>query len=164
MIRQLEYNKKVCDFFANSEKINLIFHGEGVDKELLEYCEVNGYKNIRFTGKYDYKKDVEKFVEGTDILNCLYDNDIVQQPALVVKLYEAIHYKIPMIVNKGSYLQEYCSEFDVSLALDINENSVDDITDWFNNINEQKTIESYVEFQKLVDQENSVFEKALLDF
>lgn len=91
MIRQIEWNKKICDLFGNVPGIELCYCGEGNTEELKKHCEK--YHNIVFTGRYTVDQ-IPSFVEQTDVLLNLYENDEQQKPAMTVKLYDGIRYVV----------------------------------------------------------------------
>ena len=101
MIRQIEWNKKICDLFGNVPGIELCYCGEGNTEELKKHCEK--YHNIVFIGRYTVDQ-IPSFVEQTDVLLNLYENDEQQKPAMTVKLYDGIRYGLPMLISKGSYI------------------------------------------------------------
>lgn len=165
MVRQVEYNKKVCDLFGNDLRFELYYHGDGFYNELKKYCNEKGYKNILFTGKY-YMSDIENFTVNTDIVNCLYDNDINTQPTLAVKLYDAIKYKLPMIVSKGSYLAEYSKNLSGVFSIDISEsvNALDALYEWYKKLDMRNVNEDYRRIESEIYQDDLFFRQKLLSF
>lgn len=134
MIRQLEYNKKICDVFSKDDRFELIYHGEGYRRELESYCNQNNYKNIKFTGSYKLD-DIRKFAINTDLmLNC-YENDRKQKPAMTVKFYDALQFGIPMLVSKDSYMSHIVLKHGIGFAVNMNNHeSLNDVYNWYTNI------------------------------
>lgn len=163
MVRQVEFNKYVCDCFGNDDRFNVVYHGEGYYKELSEYCEQKKYKNISFTGRYEFSQ-ISDFVESTDILNCLYENDETQKPAMPVKLYDAVHYRLPVIVTADSYLQEFSKGAKGSFAFG-NEGKISDaVFDWYKDLSAQDIEEGYGALEKQIYCDDKIFENKLLLF
>ena len=104
MIRQVEFNKKICDIFGADPRFKLTYHGEGYVDVLKAYCVEKGY-DVIFTGRYS-SEEIKIFAANTDILLNLYENDEKQTLAMTVKYYDALRYGIPMLVSVGSYMAE----------------------------------------------------------
>lgn len=161
MIRQVEFNKKVIDFFGGDNRFDVVYHGEGYVSDLEKFCKDKGYINIKFTGKYN-PEQIISFVKETDILLNLYENDFVQRLATTVKLYDGIRFGLPMIIAKGSYMDKLMQDNKYVFALDIEKQTSNDIYNWFNNLNYidnpyKKEIED-------INKDDLLFEKKLLEF
>lgn len=163
MVRQVEFNKTVCDCFGNDDRFNVVYHGEGYYKELSQYCEQKGYKNISFTGRYAFS-EIPNFVENTDILNCLYENDETQKPAMPVKAYDAVHYRLPVVVTAGSHLEEFNKETLGCFAFDSEGKNADLLFDWYTGISEEDIEKGYRELENQIYCDDKVFEDKLLAF
>ena len=165
IVRQVEHNKKLCDLFGNDPRFVVWYHGNGFYKELMAYCDEKGYKNIKFTGKYSPDK-IESFVKNTDIIHGIYENDTEQKPALPVKLYDAVYYRIPMLVNAGSYLAQYTKSLSGVLSVDME--SKNDITEciylWYKALSNQKVENDYEKLERDIYHDDINFEKKLLTF
>lgn len=164
MVRQIEFNKRVCDLFGNDSRFVLYFHGDGYYQELDDYCKKKDYANIHFTGRYNFRTDIDRFVEKTDILNCLYENDINTKPTLAVKFYDSLKYRIPLLVSKGSYLASYVKNAPFAKSVDLNDETLDEIVEWYMNMDCENLLDSYQKYQDIVQEEDKIFETTLLDF
>lgn len=144
MVRQLEHNKLVCDAFGKDSRFELIYHGDGYYEELRDYCRKKCYANVSFTGRYS-TSSIPQFVETTDILNCLYENDEIQKCAMPVKAYDAIHYRLPVLITSGSYLAEYYNELYGAKAIEIKtvKNISDIVYSWYMSLVGKRIEESY---------------------
>ena len=163
IIRQLNFNKRICDYFGGDKRFCVIFHGNGVDRELEEYCKDKGYSNIAFTGKYS-RKDIPKFVSKTDILNCIYENDYEMESALQVKLYDAIHYRLPLLVSAHSYVSEFGKGLSGLYEFDLCKTTADDICDWYRNNNVEDINYSYEEYEKRIYNDDITFRENIVNF
>ncbi len=109
MIRHVDYFRAVNRVFGNDPDFVVNYYGEGFTEQLEEDIRTNGYENIHAHGKY-VEADIRDFVSTTDLLLNCYPNDSIQMKALTVKLYEGIHYRLPMVIQAGSYMDTYMSE------------------------------------------------------
>lgn len=116
MVRQLSFNFTICDLFGRDERFELIYHGAGYHKELFEYCISNGYSNISITGAYNLK-EIDSFINHTDIILNAYENDHVQKMATTVKFYDSLRFKIPMIVTSNSHMAKIVTEFNLGFSI-----------------------------------------------
>lgn len=163
-VRQVEYNKLICDFFGNNQNFELVYHGAGFDKELSEYVAYKGYTNIKFTGAYSLE-DISFFAENTDIILNAYENDRRQAPAMTVKFYDSVKYKLPMIVSKNSYMGKIAENYKIGLAIDFNSpDSADSIISWFKNINYSVLDENFEIIRNKVLNDDEKFKEILLEF
>ncbi len=167
MVRQPYFNTSFCDVFGNDKRFTLTYHGEGFFEEIRQYCEKQGYQNIHFTGRYEIS-DISKFAEETDILHCVYeyDKDPKMRTALQVKMYDAIKYRIPLLLYSGSYVSEYVGNY--ALKFDVDMHSVqtlaDDIYHWYRGIHKETLDKDFHELEKKVYTDDLQFKNALIQF
>lgn len=163
IIRQEEFQKKICDVFGNDNRVELSYHGEGCTEALARYCKEHRYLNIKFTGRY-YPEDIPDFVKDTDILLNLYENEGKQEHALTVKLYDAVRYQIPMIISKGSYMEKYLEGYCFAIAVDLDHIEIKEIIEWYSQLKEDVLKEDFERFVKQVELDDGIFEKELMEF
>lgn len=165
MVRQVEHNKKICDALGNDHRFTLTYHGEGFYKELEQYCNEKGYKNIVFTGRYNLQ-DIPEFIDSTDILHCIYENDTTQKNAMPVKPYDAIRYRLPMVVSKGSYLEKFFQDCNGVFSVDIENLTLapDKLYDWYKCLNGEHIERDLYAVQTKINADDSIFNERLLDF
>lgn len=130
ILRQIEYNKRLCDLFGNDPRFELVYHGEGHVEALQTYCEEKGYDRIRFTGRYTAEQ-IPAFAARTDILLNCYDNDRIQTLATTVKLYDGIRYGIPMLISPHSHMAALMAGNPAVFLLDAVQTTADDVADWY---------------------------------
>lgn len=119
-IRYLKQMKMLVDV-AQEVGCNVIFAGTGGTlnefAEIQEYCKNKPF--IKFTGRYDYKKEIASLYSMVDCVYAVYDADNPNvRIALPNKLYEAVLCKLPIIVAKGTYLSELVEHWGVGIAVD----------------------------------------------
>ncbi len=165
MVRQLEFNKRVCNAFGNDMRFELLYHGDGYYKELRDYCNAKGYTNISFTGRYS-TSTIPGFVRKTDILNCLYENDEIQKCAMPVKAYDAIHYRLPVLITKGSYLNSFFDSIRCAWPIDIDND--DDIGErvysWYRELSICEIDSGYQETEAMIYRDDVEFEHMVEGF
>lgn len=162
MVRQLETNYKICDYFGNNNRFELIYHGSGYHTQLKEYCDKNKYENIKITGKYELK-DIEEFAKNTDLLLNIYANDKVQKNAMTVKFYDSIQYGIPMIVNKGSYMAKIVEENYLGIVIDLDDKEfLDNLYIKFKKFDMDKYMNNREKIFKKIIKDDEKFERELL--
>lgn len=160
-IRQVEFNKRICDVFGNDSRFEIFYHGEGYDRELRAYCEERGYKSVRFSGRYMVSQ-IEEFAANTDILLNLYENDEQQKLALTVKLYDGIRYGLPMLIARNSYMEKMMDKNSNVCSIDINCVNIDDIVAWYQTLNRcEYPYEAVVE---QIRKDDMIFKKTLMTF
>lgn len=118
-IRYLKQMKMLVDS-ARDLNINVIFAGAGGTSDeyvqITKYCE--NMNNVQFTGRYDYRKDIARLYGMVDCLYSVYDADNANvRIALPNKLYEAVYCELPIIVSKGTYLEEIVKEWGVGVSV-----------------------------------------------
>lgn len=164
IIRNIEYNKKLCDLLGNDDRFTLTYHGSGFYKEIENHCLAKGYKNIAFTGRYD-RNQIADFAKETDILHCAYQNDRTMKNAMPVKAYDSIRYGKPIIVNKGSYLSEFIGPYNISYTIDVEDKMLaDKLYEWYKNVNCDDISEGFDRLFNKVQTDDEFFEKKLIQF
>lgn len=162
-VRQLDFNKKICDYFGNDDRFYLIYHGAGFHEKLQQYVKQKHYKNIMFTGAYTLS-DIETFVVNTDFLLNMYENDKQQQPAMTVKFYDALKYGIPMIVSQGSYMSNIVLEHDIGYVVDFDDcDTLNNIYNWYTNIKGDLT-KRMSEIINEIKKDDELFREELIKF
>ncbi|HJB24558.1 MAG TPA: hypothetical protein H9946_10500 [Candidatus Jeotgalibaca pullicola] len=164
MVRQVDFNKKICDLFANDDRFTLTYHGEGYYKEIEEYCQVQDYKNILFTGGYE-RTEMMEFGADTDILLNAYENDGQQQSALTVKLYDGMKYRIPMLVTSGSYMADYLSSWKIAYPISVDKaQSKEEIINWFQSLSKNSIQTDFNELKDTMKKDEEVFIQSVRKF
>lgn len=161
MVRQIKYQKKLCDYWGNDKRFEIFYHGEGMTDTLKQYCNDKGYENIFFTGRY-FTEEIQQFAKDADILMNLYENDKKQEYALTVKLYDGLKYGLPMIVMKGSYMDSYIGKeaFKYSFSFD----RIDEMIEWYMNLSDNEIEISEQKFICNISKDEKIFENRLIEF
>ncbi|MEE1186431.1 MAG: hypothetical protein UHN02_03525 [Acutalibacteraceae bacterium] len=164
MVRQVEFNKKICDLFANDDRFVLAYHGGGFYKELEQHVKENNYNNITFTGEYNLD-DIKQFCKDTDILLNLYDNDKRQQPAMTVKYYDSVRFAIPSVVNDNSYMAQKVKENNIGFVINPDDkNCLDKLYSEYNALDKKEFLLSVQKVLDKIKSDDEIFEKEVVKF
>lgn len=164
IIRQLDYQKRLCDLFGNDPRFDVCYHGTGVNEELCAYCVKMGYRNITFTGRYT-ADDVAGFAERTDILLNTYENDFEQKPAISVKLLDGMRFRLPMLVTQDCYMAEFLKDYPVYLDIDPGAvGEADRICAWYSQLDMRALRDAYARLHDSIMQSERAFEDAVRRF
>ena len=98
----------------------VIFAGAAVTSndynDIKAYCE--GKDFVEFTGRYDYDSEIASLYGRVDCVFAVYDADNPNvRIALPNKLYESVYCELPIIVAKGTYLEELIKEWGVGVSV-----------------------------------------------
>lgn len=76
-------------------------------------------QGFEWYGKFDFQSEAAKIYEKCDAVFSVYDADMKNvRVALPNKLYEAVYCELPIIVAKGTYLEEIVNDWGVGVAVD----------------------------------------------
>lgn len=105
------------------ERVTLTIGGQGELADLaLQYS--NAYENIRFIGQVEYERVLE-LTAGSDVLYAAYNPDFtVNKFASPNKFFEAIAYGKPIIVARGTSVDEKVADYDMGYVIDYTEDSL----------------------------------------
>ena len=96
------------------------FHFFGdVERPTMLDNEIKGFSNVFFHGRFSNPVDLSTIYEAIDINIVCYDvasgNVLIAEPN---KLYESIFFETPIVVSKGTFLEERVKEYGVGDAID----------------------------------------------
>lgn len=163
-IRDYEANKNLIDIFKNKENIFIYFHGEGPDKQNLEfYAKQEKISNIKFTGRYDPDNEGILYLNA-DIINLARSNkSINDQLAIPNRLYKSAFYNKIIITSPDTYLAELVDKYDLGLVLKDDE-KYSDLLDKLKDINLNDLSYKQEKFLEKVYEENLYFNENLIKF
>jgi glycosyltransferase involved in cell wall biosynthesis len=123
VVRYMKENMNLMRQMKNNEKYEFIYIGNTYPECNLEKtCKNENIENVTFKGEFN-NKDKPEIYKEIDIINALYGNESLEvQTALPNKLYDAIIFKKPMIVSKGTYLAELVEKYKIGITVDFKEN------------------------------------------
>lgn len=136
-VRQFNELKNLMIASKDIERIKVLIHGTGNAYKRLKKIE-REYKKSSITGKYHFSK-IPELYQNTDILYCVFDmSNINWKTGFSVKFYEAIITKTPIIVSKGSAMEEFVIQKDIGFVVD--GSNVNEIRILLNKININKEL------------------------
>ncbi|WP_312654102.1 glycosyltransferase [Proteiniclasticum sp.] len=136
LIRHEDINLKIIKKIGNDQRFELHYHGRSqkTGRLLQEYCKENKLTNVFFHGEYK-PLDRYKFIDKTDLLHNIFDNDKTMKPAMSNKYYDGILFYIPQICNEGSFMGEQVKNNCVGIALNpYSPNFADEIYNYYHDI------------------------------
>lgn len=103
---------------ARQCKMRLLIAGfETEPAEIEPLCRA--YEEGTWVGRFDYAREAAALYGRCDVMYAVYDADMANvRVALPNKLYEAIYCEMPLIVAKGTYLQQVVESWGVGIAVD----------------------------------------------
>lgn len=119
-VRYFKENTKLIDNFANNNKYILKYIGQpNIDCNLEDYCCHKAINNVYFQGRFENKQK-PKIYEDIDIINSIYGNNSLEvTTALPNRLYDALLFKKPIIVSKGTYLSAVVDKYKIGVVVDV---------------------------------------------
>lgn len=136
-VRQFNELKNLMDACKDIKDVQILIHGSGVDYKRINNIK-NDYKNVKVTGVYHFKESA-KLYSKSDILYALYPIKSLQyRMSYPVKLFEAIITKTPIIVSKGTVLEEFVKQNSIGFVVD--GSNVEEIKSLVNSINKNRNI------------------------
>jgi len=151
-VRQYEELKNLMDAGKDVNNVVISIHGSGTAYTALKSIE-NDYKNVNITGLYHFSKSVELY-RKTDLLYVVFNTKFRNwKYGYSVKFFEAIITKTPVIVSRGSAMEEFVNKYDIGFTID------------GSNIQEIKELIVYIsENRHLLDEKIKNLEKIQYEF
>lgn len=116
-VRQYHEFKNLFDATKEIENTIINIHGMGTSYTQLKKIE-SEYKNVNITGKYNPSQTADLYNEA-DLIYCVYSMDNENwRTAYPIKFYESIITKTPVIVSKGSILEEFLEKNNIGFVVD----------------------------------------------
>lgn len=118
--KNLEYDRRVIDFFAGDERFLLRFAGRGYEP-LAQYVAERGIDNVRVEGEFPSERTLEMY-KGVDAVLNMYGNHHPHfDYALPNKLYFAARLGLPIVVCPDTYLAEVVADNNLGLPLELDD-------------------------------------------
>ena len=134
-IGQIRYASKFLNFIEsikNNKRIVFRFYGFGEDEDYLKkYSLSNNINNMEFYGSY-LPEEKSVIINNTDILFNVYGNDLHVKYAISNKYYDALIYRKPLIVSKGTTMEDITKG--IAFGVDESLFNVDELLKWYDNL------------------------------
>lgn len=109
--------KEMIDVLANDDRFVMNFVGPN-HEPVKEYCEKNGIRNVSFHGRFP-REDTVLFYNDTDIIFNLYGSGTRNvKTALSNKLYYGMRFRLPVLVNAGTYMEEIIRKYHIGFVFE----------------------------------------------
>lgn len=118
-MRYFEHQKNIILKLANDPRFVLYFHGSGPELNMYEeFVEKNNISNVYFTGKYSNEEKI-LLLRDADILNNSYWIEKVNEVLYAIsnRFYDGIVFKIPQLVEKGTFKTSICEKNNIGIGL-----------------------------------------------
>lgn len=125
--------------------------------------ECSDYSNVVFHGKFKNPEDLNKIYSQTDIVVACYENtNLNEKIAEPNKMYEAILYCKPIVVQKGTFVADRVTEYKCGYA--INAYSDEEIEEFIRTLSRNDMLdisktELQVETTELIDNHAAIIER-----
>jgi len=125
-VRQYKEFSNLFEALAGMPNVEVLVYGVGVSYNKVRDLAI-GYDNVKVFGEYDPRDSAELY-RNADIIYCVYDmGNLNWRTAYPIKFYESLMTNTPLIVSRGSVLEQFNDEYNVGYVVD--GNSVVDIRD-----------------------------------
>jgi hypothetical protein len=165
-IQFVEQNRLLLRQFANHPDYQLRYVGKAhLGCDLKPFCDENGIQNADFFPAFtnDQKPAIYQDIQ---LINCVYgNNNQVVRLLLPNRLYDCVLFKKPMLVSKGTYLEQIITEYNLGIAVDAeNENVVQTVDHYLENFDHQAFEDGCKRFLERVDVDVTAYTEALRRF
>lgn len=165
-VRYFDINSRLIDIFANSGRYEMIYIGPSYkDCDLNHYCTEKKITNVYFQGEFDNHKKKELY-EGITLINAVYSLHSPEvRYAVPNRLYDAAIYKKPILVSKGTYLEEIVKKYCIGISVDIFEDNVAEAVDeYIRHFNQTLFLDGCNSFLKDVLEDEKKWERIMDSF
>lgn len=143
---------RVIDQLGNDERYLLKFIGAGTEP-ILEYLDGKNINNVIVGGKFEPSKTPD-LLKTADIMYALYDvgNPFVDT-AISIKLYYASYLNIPILVFKGTYMDQISSEIGIGFSISKGDyvDLGDRLYDWYHALSIEEMSEKRSKFMEEIN-------------
>lgn len=165
-VRYFDVNSRLIKAFANERTYSLAYIGSTFsDCDLEGFCKSLNIKNVTFEGTFD-NSEKPNLYEKIDIINSIYSlNSPEVKQAVPNRIYDAVLYKKPIIVAKGTYLAKLVETYGVGIVVDpFSDNMKSDICNYVLNFDNYNFLKNCNRFLEDVKNDFNVFEKKVIEF
>lgn len=135
------------------------------DCDLEKYCSENAISNVHFRGKFN-NEEKPMIYKDIDIINSLYgDFSLEVTTAIPNRLYDALLYKKPILVSKGTYLADVVVNKGIGLAVDIFNDDINNILiKYIEDLDYDTFLVNINLFMREIKKEQSIYLKKIAEF
>ena len=164
LIRFHKQNKRIIDMFGGDDRFTLRFIGKDAFT-LREYCKERMAENVELIDWFPPERTLDYYYESDIICNLYGNHTPLLDYALSNKLYYAAMLHIPILVCPDTFMAEISIEYGFGYVLSLEKKSEkDELYNYFRNINWDDLTQNCERFNKVVENDNFLFRKKILDF
>ena len=165
-IQFVEQNQMLLRQFANDPDYILKYAGKPhLGCDLQPFCEENQIRNAEFLPAFtnDEKPGIYRDIQ---LINSVYGaNNNVVRLLLPNRLYDCVLFKKPILVSKGTYLEQVISKYHLGIAVDPAAEDVPQAVNRYLDEFDHRTFdEGCRAFLKVVAEEKAAYDRALEQF
>lgn len=118
ILRYFDINSCICFNLRNDKHFDILYKGLYLDDELKKFCRDNNINNVSFENEF-INSEKKKIYEKIDFINAAYGcASMLTTTAVPNKLYDALIYRIPIIVSKNTYLSIIVEKYGIGISID----------------------------------------------
>lgn len=161
-----QQNKLLLLQFANNPFFHLKYVGKShLGCDLKTFCQKNGIQNTEFLPAFT-NDEKPAIYQNIQLINCVYGNhNQVVRLLLPNRLYDCVLFKKPIIVSKGTYLEQVVTQYHLGLAVNVEtENVVQAVTAYLESFDRNTFEAGCHQFLEKVEEEITGYHNALFSF
>lgn len=164
VVRYVDQILLFIDTIGNHNQIEFHLYGDGEGAlDIQTYCTNNNIENVTLHGKY-LACEKDAIIQNCDIIyNCYGNNTKEVQYALSNKLYDALFYKKPILVNSKTIMQSYSEGINFIYHHD-NHNFVNELLSWYSSIDQVEFTERCECLLNQVNEECKIYRNSVSTF
>ena len=156
-------HKKIAKVFANDDRYNLFFYGDGFDSYFKEFIDKENIRNIFVGGAFTYEKTSE-YLKNADIINSYYNNFDTNKSLRYVcgvkQSYTPMLY-IPAVIDDNTTWASISKKYNFSYFVENNDitNLPNKLYEWYHSLSFENFKKECNDFNSIVDESrNKMFE------
>lgn len=135
-IRDYSSNIEIVKSLSNKEGFVMQFVGKGYAADLIkDYVITHNIANVEFEGYYPKEKE-GGYIQNASFLNIFYPRKLSHDTALSNRFYNALIYRRPMIVTKGTTQGDYIEQYQLGLSIEDGDNLEMKIRNFLSTLND----------------------------
>lgn len=165
LIRFMDQNKKIIDYFKNDKRFHLNFIGTNAE-QLSEYCVANNVSNVSLIGTFDSDKTLDFYRKSDMVMNLYGNNNPLLDYALSNKLYFSAALYKPILVCENTYMETITVDNNLGFVVKFDGlDELDRLYSYITNLDREAYIKSCNEFiTNVIEEQNSLTEKLYFIF
>lgn len=161
LIRFMEQNKKIINFFGNDSRYHLFFIGTNAT-QLRDFCDEKKIENVTLIDTFDTSQTLQYYEQIDLIMNLYGNNTPLLDYALSNKLYYAAGLYKPILVCKETYMEKVAKEYQIGYTIEMkNVNEKDELYRYFKQLNRAEFIRNCDIFMRKTEEHQKQVKKQI---